>query len=36
MERVISVTARYIDFLFGEGDWQLPPTDDSHVGEAVE
>ena len=46
--RVISVTRRYIRFLFeraetvnarievrelGEGDWALPTTDDSHVGE---
>ena len=48
MSRVISVTRRYIRFLFeraetvnarievrelGEGDWVLPATDDSRVGE---
>jgi hypothetical protein len=33
MDRVISVTRRHLEFLYGEGDHQLPPTDDDRVGD---
>ena len=36
MSREISVTARYVEFLFGEGDHQLPSPDDDHSGEELE
>jgi hypothetical protein len=34
--REISVTRRHVEFLSGEGDHQLPPTDDDKTGEDIE